>query len=225
MHSLLPTSNPSCTELTKQSVFDWAKSHYHYHTFNKDQPIPTRPGLLYFVEQGAVRIVGQAEANQAAERHPCQTVQHSSQAVFLGFVGAGQPFEILSQFPVNLEALAHFNSTSVIWLYWHDLDRWPNLYQEVFHSFRYQHQRKMLWLSILGQKRSVDRLLGFLTLLVEEHGQPTDRGYLLPYPLTHAQIASAIGTTRVTVTRLLGRLRQEGLIANEGEHLIYLPCS
>jgi CRP-like cAMP-binding protein len=31
----------------------------------------------------------------------------------------------------------------------------------------------------------------------------------LPFPLTHAQIASAIGTTRVTVTRLMKELREE----------------
>ncbi|NLQ06947.1 winged helix-turn-helix domain-containing protein, partial [Cylindrospermopsis raciborskii LB2897] len=37
------------------------------------------------------------------------------------------------------------------------------------------------------------------------------RGYCLPFPLTHAQIGSAIGSTRVTVTRLMGKLRQRGL--------------
>lgn len=225
MPSSLPASSPSCSELTQQDIFDWAKSHYHYHIFNKDETIPTRPGLLYFVERGAVRIIGQAQANETSEKHLCYAVENSSQMVFLGFVGVGQPFEIVSQFPVNLEAFAHFDDTAVIWLYWNDLERWPNLYQQVFNVFRYQHQRKLLWLSMLGQKRTVDRLLGFLTLLVEEHGQPTDNGYVLPYPLTHAQIASAIGTTRVTVTRLIGRLRQEGLIATEDDHLIYLPCS
>jgi hypothetical protein len=223
MRSSISASKPFFSELTQKSVFDWAKCHYRYHTFKKDEPIPTRPGLLYFVEQGAVRIVGQAQANESAQRYLCYAVQNSSQMVFLGFVGVGQPFEIVSQFPVNLEVFSHFDHTSVIWLYWHDLDLWPNLYQEVFNAFRYQHQRKLLWLSMLGQKRTVDRLLGFLTLLAEEHGQNSDHGYVLPYPLTHAQIASAIGTTRVTVTRLMGRLRQEGLIANEGDNLIYLP--
>lgn len=57
-------------------------------------------------------------------------------------------------------------------------------------AFRYQHQRKLLWLSALGQRRTIDRLLGFLTLLIEEYGEPamsdTDpdviRGYCLPFP-------------------------------------------
>jgi len=69
----------------------------------------------------------------------------------------------------------------------------------------------------------MDRLLGFLTLLIEEFGEPSSEGYCLPFPLTHAQIGSAIGSTRVTVTRLMGKLRQQGLIGIQGDHLIYLP--
>jgi CRP-like cAMP-binding protein len=74
--------------------------------------------------------------------------------------------------------------------------------------------------------------LGFLTLLVEEYGEPSIseedpevlRGYCLPFPLTHAQIGSAIGSTRVTVTRLMGKLRQRSLLVNQGDNLICLPA-
>jgi CRP-like cAMP-binding protein len=52
---------------------------------------------------------------------------------------------------------------------------------------------------------------------------PVDNGYCLPFPLTHAQIGSAIGSTRVTVTRLMGKLRQRGLISTQGDNLICLP--
>jgi CRP-like cAMP-binding protein len=150
----------------------------------------------------------------------------------LGFVGAGQPFEIVAQSPFTLQAYAHVDQTAVLWMYWHDLDNWPHFRREVMDAFRYQHQRKLLWLSALGQRRTIDRLLGFLTLLIEEYGEPamseTDpeviRGYCLPFPLTHAQIGSAIGSTRVTVTRLMGKLRQRGLILTQGDNLICLPA-
>jgi CRP-like cAMP-binding protein len=66
--------------------------------------------------------------------------------------------------------------------------------------------------------------LGFLTLLIEEFGEPCTNGYCLPFPLTHAQIGSAIGSTRVTVTRLMGKLRQRGLIGIQGDNLIFLPA-
>ena len=62
-----------------------------------------------------------------------------------------------------------------------------------------------------------------LTLLVDEYGEPCENGYYLPFPLTHAQIGSAIGSTRVTVTRLMGKLRQRGLIQSHGENLISIP--
>jgi CRP-like cAMP-binding protein len=67
-------------------------------------------------------------------------------------------------------------------------------------------------------------LLGFLTLLIEEYGEPTEEGYCLPFPLTHAQIGSAIGSTRVTVTRLMGKLRQKGMIRTQGDNLLCLPA-
>lgn len=68
-------------------------------------------------------------------------------------------------------------------------------------------------------------MLGFITLLIEEHGKSIEQGYCLPFNLTHAQIGSAIGSTRVTVTRLMGKLRQQGKILIVGENLICLPTS
>jgi CRP-like cAMP-binding protein len=223
----MPSSIPSPESqnfrpfLTWQEIIDWAQSHYRDRIFSKDERIPTRPGLLYLVQRGAVRLVGSAQENnrninsQASESH-----LEAIEKVFLGFVGAGQPFEILAHSPFSLHAYAHIEQTTVIWMYWSELENWPHLRQEILEIFRYQHQRKLLWLCILGQKLTVDRLVGFLKLLIEEYGESSDRGYCLPYPLTHAQIGSAIGATRVTVTRLMGKLRQQGLISIQEENLI-----
>ena len=208
--------------LTWQRILDWAQSHYRDRTFTKDERIPTRSGLLYLVQRGVIRIVGQVQISQTSE--PSNSFLQAEEA-FLGFVGAGQPFEIVTQSPFKLQAYAHVEQTSVVWLYWSDLDNWPYFRREVFEAFRYQHQRKLLWLSTLGQRRTIDRLLGFLSLLIEEYGEPVEEGYCLPYPLTHAQIGSAIGSTRVTVTRLMGKLRQQGLISIQGDNLIRMPKS
>ncbi|PSP15653.1 MAG: replication/maintenance protein [Cyanobacteria bacterium QS_8_64_29] len=206
--------------LTWQRILDWACEHYRERTFGKDERIPTRPGLLYLVQRGAVRLVGVAQTGAT----PSPQAPAAADEAFLGFVGAGQPFEIVAQSPFSLQAYAHLERTSVIWMYWADLDNWPHFRREVLEAFRYQHQRKLIWLSVLGQRQTTDRLLGFLTLLVEEHGEPTECGYCLPFPLTHAQIGSAIGSTRVTVTRLMGRLRQQGQIVIQGESTICLPA-
>jgi CRP-like cAMP-binding protein len=208
--------------LTWQRIIDWAQEHYRCRTFAKDEKIITRPGLLYLVQRGAVRLVGTAQVNAAGS---ARASRMAPEEAFLGFVGAGQPFEVVAQSPFTLQSYAHVDQTSVIWLYWNDLDNWPHFRREVLDAFRYQHQRKLLWLSTLGQRRTIDRLLGFLTLLIEEYGEPTEEGYCLPFPLTHAQIGSAIGSTRVTVTRLMGKLRQKGMIKTQGDNLLCLPIN
>jgi hypothetical protein len=202
--------------LTWQGIFDWAQSHYRDRIFSKDEQIPTRPGLVYLVQRGAVRMVGSVQAGSNDVPVSSEIVEK----VFLGFVGAGQPFEIVAQWPCILQAYAHLEQTIVIWMYWHELDNWPHLHQEILEIFRYQHQRKQLWLCILGQKRTIDRLVGFLQMAIAEYGEASDRGYCLPYPLTHAQIGSAIGATRVTITRLIGKLRQQKVIEIREENLI-----
>jgi CRP-like cAMP-binding protein len=209
--------------LTWQRILDWAQEHYRCRTFSKDEKIPARPGLLYLVQRGAVRLVGEAQMS-ASPNGSSRLPRINSEEAFLGFVGAGQPFEIVAQSPFTLQSFAHVDQTSVIWLYWHDLDNWPHFRREVLDAFRLQHQRKLLWLSTLGQRRTIDRLLGFLTLLIEEFGEPCEEGYFLPWMLTHAQIGSAIGSTRVTVTRLMGKLRQRGLIRSYGDNLLCLPA-
>ena len=77
-------------------------------------------------------------------------------------------------------------------------------------------------MSALGQRKTIDRLTSFLTLLVEEYGIHQGDTCCLPYTLTHAQIGSAIGSTRVTVTRLMGKLRRQGIISIQADNSICL---
>jgi hypothetical protein len=219
------SSEASRPFLTWQRIIDWAQAHYRDRIFRKDERIPARPGLLYLVHKGAVRLVGTAQMPTTPENETASTELTSEliDEAFLGFIDAGQPFEMVAQSPVNLQAYAHVDYTQVIWMYWHDLDNWPHFRKEVYEAFRYQHQRKLLWLSALGQRRTIERLLSFLTLLIEEYGKPCPQGYCLPYLLTHAQIGSAIGSTRVTVTRLMGKLRRQGLISITDDNLICMP--
>ncbi|MBW4576844.1 MAG: Crp/Fnr family transcriptional regulator [Aphanothece sp. CMT-3BRIN-NPC111] len=222
MYSPSSPSDASRPFFTWQRILDWAQEHYRYRTFSKDERIPARSGLLYLVQRGAVRLVGTAQVSantkDALPGFPPQITEEA----FLGFVGVGQPFEVVTQSSLTLQAYAHVEQTSVVWMYWHELDNWPHFRWEVLDAFRYQHQRKLLWLSTLGQRRTIDRLLGFITLLVEEFGQPDNGSYCLPFSLTHAQIGSAIGSTRVTVTRLMGKLRKHGLIQIKDDNLICL---
>lgn len=56
------------------------------------------------------------------------------------------------------------------------------------------------------------RLVSFLLVLCRDFGVPDDHGITIDLRLSHQAIAEAIGSTRVTITRLLGDLRNSGLV-------------
>ena len=56
------------------------------------------------------------------------------------------------------------------------------------------------------------RLVSFLLVLCRDFGVPSSEGITIDLRLSHQAIAEAIGSTRVTITRLLGDLRNAGLV-------------
>ncbi len=56
------------------------------------------------------------------------------------------------------------------------------------------------------------RLASFLLVLCRDFGMPGPQGITIDLRLSHQAIAEAIGSTRVTITRLLGDLRNSGLV-------------
>ncbi|EAQ68666.1 ntcA [Synechococcus sp. WH 8101] len=56
------------------------------------------------------------------------------------------------------------------------------------------------------------RLVSFLLVLCRDFGIPGTQGITIDLRLSHQSIAEAIGSTRVTITRLLGDLRNAGLV-------------
>ena len=83
------------------------------------------------------------------------------------------------------------------------------------------HNQVESMLALLGLRRVEDRVRGFMELLARDFGEPCDDGLRLNLRLTHQEIASALSTTRVTVTRVLGQLRDEGwLQIDASRHLV-----
>lgn len=64
------------------------------------------------------------------------------------------------------------------------------------------------------------RLAATLVRLAETYGEPHDGGRRLALRLTHHDLASMIGATRETVTTVLNRFRDDGLLTTEGRHII-----
>lgn len=76
-------------------------------------------------------------------------------------------------------------------------------------------------LAIAGIPRVETRLYHLLALLKNEIGTPTLGGTKLDIRLTHNSIASAIQTTRVTITRLIGKLQKNNCLEyDEFRHII-----
>ena len=66
------------------------------------------------------------------------------------------------------------------------------------------------------------RLVSFLLVLCRDFGVPDQKGITIDLKLSHQSIAEAIGSTRVTITRLLGDLRNSGLVNIERKKITVL---
>ena len=70
-----------------------------------------------------------------------------------------------------------------------------------------------MMIETLAHRDMGSRLVSFLLILCRDFGVPSQEGIMIDLKLSHQAIAEAIGSTRVTVTRLLGDLRQDKMIS------------
>ena len=70
-----------------------------------------------------------------------------------------------------------------------------------------------MMIETLAHRDMGSRLVSFLLILCRDFGLPSPDGITVDLKLSHQAIAEAIGSTRVTVTRLLGDLRDKNMIS------------
>jgi len=70
-----------------------------------------------------------------------------------------------------------------------------------------------MMIETLAHRDMGSRLVSFLLILCRDFGSPSNEGVTIDLKLSHQAIAEAIGSTRVTVTRLLGDLREDRMIS------------
>ncbi|MEM8604448.1 MAG: Crp/Fnr family transcriptional regulator [Cyanobacteria bacterium P01_H01_bin.121] len=175
--------------------------------FQSGQTIPLQPNKLWMVRHGVVIL---------------STIYPSGEEALLGLAGPSTSFglPLTLVHPYNAIALTSVDLASVSLA---DVERSPALSHELLQSAHRRLQQAEMILSLMGQRRVEDRLRQFLILLKQEVGQPTPQGIRLGVRLTHQHLASALGTTRVTITRLLGQLRREGWLQMDRSRHIVLP--
>ena len=145
----------------------------------------------------------------------------------LGLAGANEPFGDPLVGVEAYSALALADS-DLLCLPVREIHGDPALAVAMLHAVSQRYRQSQSLLGLMGLRRVEERLRGFLELLASEYGQPCAEGLRLNVRLTHQELASALGTTRVTVTRVLGALREEGWLQLDGQRrlvLSHLPRS
>lgn len=127
--------------------------------------------------------------------------------VLLGLFGAGQ---VVAGHPVegcHVEFLAHTDVSGRVrpW----EQARWN---PAVMEGLRTRLRQGEAWAAMRGWPSAEKRVLRVLELLAGQFGRPHSRGRLIDVRVTQSQLASAVGATRSTVARILGRLRRHGLV-------------
>ncbi|MEL6136539.1 MAG: Crp/Fnr family transcriptional regulator [Cyanobacteria bacterium J06628_6] len=169
--------------------------------------IPLRRHEIYVVCRGIVQL---------------HTIHADGSETLLGLVGPSMPLglPLTSVDPYWATALTHVD---VLPLSMTEVEASPALMAGMFsHLVRRLHQSEA-WLALSGKRLVADRLRQLLLLLGQEFGQVETQGVRLSVRLTHHQLATIIGTTRVTVTRLLRDFRNEGWLTIRQRQLIICP--
>ncbi|OWY68336.1 replication/maintenance protein [cyanobacterium TDX16] len=167
--------------------------------FKRHDSIPLKSERLLHIERGVVRTV---------------TWSEEGTVMTLGYWGTG---DVIGQPLSNIQPYQVECITSV------EVSYVPSYQREWVLTAICQHvQQAEELLSIIRQTNARARLLQMLLWLARKFARPVERGRLIDLRLTHQEIAEFIGMTRVSVTRLLSQLEQEGIIDRPRRHFIVL---
>lgn len=180
------------------------------HPFRNGQAIELLPNEIWVVCRGVVQL---------------GTLYDSGEESLLGLACPGMPFGLPFSLIRPYQASA-LSEVDLMRLTLAEVEQSPVLSQGLFRQITRRLQQAETILAMVGYRRVEDRLRHLLLLLQQEIGQPIEGGVRLNVRLTHQQLANAIGTTRVTVTRLLSQLRDEGWLAIDAQrHLVLLKAT
>lgn len=167
-------------------------------SFQRKDLLPLEPDSVWSIEQGIVRTL---------------TWDEEGRTIGLGFWGQGDvlglPLSPIS--PYQAECITPVKVAKL------SLDS-RHLQEGLIRRARKSEEL----LTIVHQPSVVMRLLQLLEWLATHFGQPVPGGRSLDVLLTHQELAETISTTRVTVTRLLSQLEQEGKIERSQRNLTLL---
>lgn len=198
----MPQASKAILETDHNDVREGRRLHF----YAKGELIPLVSQGVWQVCQGLVQL---------------STLCRNGEEVWLGWAEPstffGQWFSLLQSYQATALSDVH-----LIWFSLAEINASPRLAQIVLPQMVRRMRQTEAMLAISGQRRVEDRLQHLLLLMKREIGQAVPEGTRLGVRLTHQNLANAIGTTRVTVTRLLSKLKSEGAITFDRDRHIIL---
>lgn len=168
-------------------------------TFERSETIPLQSNVFWLLQQGIVKTC---------------TWNEEGSAITLGYWGekdvVGQPLSLVH--PYQIECVTGVKALCVPLNQCHSLAE----------SIRRHIQQTEELLYIVRSDRMYQRLRKILIWLAQKFGKEVEIGKLIELRLTHQDLAETIGTTRVTVTKLINQLEQEGIISRPERNAIVL---
>lgn len=172
--------------------------------FSAGRAIPLRMNEVLVVCRGIVQLF---------------TIQQDGSETLLGLAGPSMPVGLPLTVVDPYWATA-LTDVDVLSLPLAEIEASAVLMGGIFRNLTLRLQQAEALLALSGKRLVADRLKHLLLLLAKEFGQVEPEGVRIPVRLTHHQLATAIGTTRVTVTRLLKDFKTEGWMTVDQRHII-----
>jgi hypothetical protein len=131
--------------------------------------------------------------------------------VLIGLFGANQLLVGHPDDSCCLDLIAHDDTLAVVqpWSEAAQVDGFAT-------SLRERLRHLEAWAAVQAQAHLSARIVGLLSLLADQFGRRYANALVIDVRLTHGQLAAATGTTRATVTRVLGALKRRGLAWTAG---------
>jgi CRP-like cAMP-binding protein len=178
---------------------------YPVQTFRRGQQIPLPEQKIWIVLRGMVLL---------------NTLYPSGDEALLGFAVPSMPFGTPLTRVTPYSAIA-FADVELLSLSLAEVEQSPTIQQALARQLNRRLQQSESMVALLGQRRVEERLKQFLLLLADELGEDQGESRRISLRITHQHLASALGTTRVTVTRILNQLRGAGWLAiDHGRHIV-----
>ncbi len=172
--------------------------------YTAGRTIPLRVNEVLIVCRGVVQLY---------------TIQQDGSETLLGLAGPSMPIGLPLTIVDPYWATA-LTDVDVLPLQITEVESSPLLMAGICRHMMLRLQQSEAWLAIAGKRLVADRLRQLLLLIAQEFGHVEPCGVRVPVRLTHHQLATAIGTTRVTVTRLLKDFKNEGWLQTQQRYLI-----